>query len=146
MRYDRGQGRWGEGYGGRQLGYDRVYGNRGGRPHDSRYDAGYGGVHLRGGLTTDPRTNMRPRGGETDFLGRRYRGAAFDTRPRGLYDQEYRQAEYDRDFGGMRGYARDFRGDEAGFGLGRRYGRDYQGTGGPFSGVPPRGSRGMRRY
>lgn len=149
MRYDRGYGRdfgWHGGQGfGREAGprtsgrgYDAgVSGGFGPytarRPWDEeRYDAdfmrGYG--HRYGGLTENPRDNMVPDPGETDFLGRRYHAADRDTAPRGLYDQEYRQATpYDRGFAGARGYGRDFRGDEAGYGIGRRYGapRRYDG-------------------
>ena len=117
---------------------------------------------LTGHNEVDPRVNLYPRRGETDFLGRPYGAAAFQDIPRGLYDQDHRQAapggRYDRDLvargydRAMRGYDRGMRG-VAGygrdFGAMRGYDRGFGRTGGRYrgaGGVRPRGHGGGEGY
>lgn len=113
---------------------------------------------LTGRGEVDPRANLRPVAGETDFLGRPYGPAAYQNVPRGLYDQDHRQAALGRGYDrGMRGYDRSMRGyDRAmrGYDRGMRgttmgYDRDFGALRGPYrgmGGVRPRGHGGGTGY
>lgn len=111
-----------------------------------------------------PRANLVPLRGETDFLGRPYGPAAYQNVPRGLYDQEHRQAAlgggYDRGYvargydrsmrgydRGMRGHARPMHGYDRGL---ARYDRDFggmmHGRHHGIGGTQPRGHGGGYGY
>jgi hypothetical protein len=111
---------------------------------------------LSGRGEVDPRANLVPLRGETDFLGRPYGPAAYQNVPRGLYDQEHRQAAlgrgYDRGFGArgydrsMRGYDRGMRGHDH---APARYDHEYwvgRGYDGGMRGARPRGHGGGMGY
>lgn len=159
MRYD-------DGYGGREDWRRRGPGNqspdlryapfRGHAVDDvhTRHPGERSGRRERGDFATrgltgrndvDPRINLYPQRGETDFLGRPYGPADYQDIPRGLYDQDHRQAalgrRYDRDFGargydstmrgydrGMRGYDRGMRGMMRDFGMMPGYDRGLRGA------------------
>jgi len=129
--------------------HTRRPGERGGWARDRGDFATQPAAYRNQQHLVDPRANLYPDSDERDFLGHSYGPAAYDSFPRGLYDQDHRQVGRDR----MRGYDRQMGTQryQGGAGGGPMRGYD-RGFGGPARGYdrgfrsgPTHGPR-MGRY